>query len=77
MNKYCETGTQFHTVRILTSTNFFFLDTLFFCSFSGWGAARLTGGLDQSQSAREKEREREREREGWRERETGRERESV
>ena len=32
-----------------TSTSLFFLDTLFFWSFSGCGAARLTGGLeDQS-----------------------------
>lgn len=31
--------------RILTSTTFFFLVTLFFSSLSGSGAARLTGGL--------------------------------
>jgi len=32
-----------------TSTSLFFLETLFFWSFSGCGAARLTGGLkDQS-----------------------------
>lgn len=30
----------------LTSTGRFFLDTLFFWSFSGCGAARLTGGLE-------------------------------
>lgn len=29
----------------LTSTSFLFLLMLFFCSFSGWGAALLTGGL--------------------------------
>lgn len=34
-------------LNLLTSTSFFFLVMLFFWSFSGWGAARLTGGLKQ------------------------------
>lgn len=33
--------------NFLTSTSFFFLVILFFWSFSGWGAALLTGGLQQ------------------------------
>lgn len=33
--------------NLLTSTSFFFLVMLFFWSFSGWGAALLTGGLEQ------------------------------
>lgn len=33
--------------NLLTSTSFFFLVMLFFWSFSGWGAALLTGGLER------------------------------
>lgn len=33
-------------LNLLTSTSFFFL-VMFFWSFSGWGAALLTGGLEQ------------------------------
>ena len=40
--------------NLLTSTSFFFLVMLFFWSFSGWGAALLTGGLEQRVSKRSK-----------------------
>lgn len=38
--------------NLLTSTSFFFLVMLFFWSFSGWGAALLTGGLRQRVAGR-------------------------